>query len=189
MLELEADFPYVIGDASEDYILEQAGIKQARGLITSLPEDKDNLFVVITARQMNPKLRIISRGIEIGAAQKLKIAGADSVISPNLIGGMRMASEMIRPKVVEFLDVMLKDTDKNLRIEEAIVPPDSSFKGKTLGEINLRKFAQVLVVAVKDMGGKYYYNPGSDYILNNDTTLIVLGPTDEVIKLREFLKR
>lgn len=184
------EFLYVIGNGSDDHVLEEAGIKKAKGIIVALSSEKDNLFVVISARQLNPNIRIVARCVEPSTAPKLQKAGADAVVSPNFIGGMRMVSEMIRPKVTEFLDLMLYDKDKTLRIEEVNIPPTSSFIGKSLKEVKLRQLADVLVVAVKNEGSKsYYYNPRPDFTIDKGCTLIVLGPIDEVIKLREIVSR
>ena len=185
--EETGDFLYIIGDASDDHILVEAGIHDARGLIAALPEDKDNLFVVLSARQLNQNLRIVSRGIESTIADKLERVGADSVVSPNRIGGMRMASEMIRPSVVEFLDLMLRDKEKNLRVEEVAVRRASPAAEKTLAQANIRSLADVLVVAVKNSAGDFHYNPRLDFVLNEGTVLIVLGMVDEVARLRKAL--
>ncbi len=177
-------FLYVIGDGSADHILVEAGIHHARGLIAALPEDKDNLFLIISARQLNPGLRIVSRGIEPNIAEKLVRAGADAVVSPNNIGGMRMASEMIRPRVVEFLDVMLRDKERNLRVEEVAVYAGSQLAGRTLGQAEIRSRADVLVVAAKTPGGTYVHNPRPDLVLEPGTIIIVIGVVDEMEKLR-----
>ncbi len=181
------EFPYVVGDASADHVLREAGIQEARGLIAALPEDKENLFVVISARQLNPRLRIVSRGIEASIATKLERVGADSVVSPNLIGGMRMASEMIRPHVVEFLDLMLRDRGKNLRVEEVTIGTGSPVAGKSLAQADIPGIADVLVVAAKHSSGDYHYNPKQDFMLHGGAVLIVLGMVDEVAKLRRVL--
>jgi len=181
------DFPYLAGDASDDRMLLEAGINEARGLIAALPEDKDNLFLVISARQLNPRLRIVSRGIETNVSDKLMRVGANSVVSPNKIGGLRMASEMIRPSVVEFLDLMLRGKEKNLRVEEVTVRKNSSFAGRSLLQADIGSIADVLVVAVRKEGGAFHYNPKPDTVLQEDSVLIVLGMVDEVAKLRKVL--
>lgn len=180
-------FHYIIGDASEDHILQQAGIEKAKGLIAALPEDKDNLFVVVSARQFSPEIRIISKGIEPTIAEKLKRAGADAVISPNFIGGMRMASTLLRPNVVEFLDLMLRDKEKNMRVEEARIPVGSFCDGQTLAQANVRKIADVLILAVRD-NGKYRHNPPPDFQLRAGQTLIFLAPVEEVVKFRDAVQ-
>lgn len=183
-----ASFLHVVGDATEDDVLRMAGIDRAMGVVSALSSDKDNLFVTITARQLNDRLRIVSRAKELGSANKLKRAGANAVVSPNFIGGMRMVSEMIRPEVTEFLDLMLRDKEKNLRIEEVQVLAESILAGRTLAESNLRKITKLLVIAARDRAGRYHYNPGPDFVLAEGTTLIVLGETDDVARFRRSQK-
>jgi voltage-gated potassium channel len=193
--ELTADLlPTVVGDATEDDVLEQAGIKRARGIVAALTDDKDNLFIVVSARQLNPRLRIIAKGVELQAGEKLKRAGADSVVNPAFIGGVRMVSEMIRPQVVEFLDLMLRDKDKNLRIEEVVVPSGSPLVGKPIFEAQIRQHTNLLVVAVREPAGpdqppRFVYNPGPETLIVADMALIVLGETDSVHKLRGAVGR
>jgi voltage-gated potassium channel len=186
--------PVLLGDATEDATLERAGVRRARGLVAALTDDKANLFIVVTARQLNPKLRIIAKGVDVKAAEKLKHAGADSVVNPAFIGGVRMVSEMIRPQVVEFLDAMLRDKDKNLRIEEVIVPAGSPFAGKPIAEANIRKHTSLLVIAVREpakngRSGRFVYNPGAETLIESGMALIVLGETTSVLQLRTAVER
>lgn len=176
---------YIHGDALDDKILEQAGIQRAFGIVCSLPSDKDNVFLTLTARQMNPKIRIVTRAIDLHAAQRMKIAGADSVVTTNFIGGMRLASEMIRPHVTQFLDLMLRDKEKNLRVEELEVTPRSGLDGKRLGDARLREERHLLVLAVKTPDGGYEYGPGADFVLRNGVVLLVMGSPESVARLRE----
>src|SRR5690606_4445265 len=119
-------FLFVVGDAADDDILHAAGVEHAKCVVAALHEDKDNLFVTVTVSALNPKARIVAKAVEVSARAKLLRAGAKSVISPTQIGGMRLASEAIRPMVTEFLDLMLRDPKKNLRIEEVLIPPTST---------------------------------------------------------------
>jgi len=184
------DVPCMVGDATEDDVLQEAGIERARGLITTLPEDRDNLFVVVTARQLAPQLKIVAKADKPKSADKLRKAGADSVVTPSFIGGVRMVSEMIRPQVVEFLDLMLRDRDKNLRIEEVVLPEGSRLHGKPLGEARIREKANLLVLAVRDsQSGKFVYNPGPQLELAAGMSLIVLGETESVQTLRRAAGR
>jgi voltage-gated potassium channel len=180
---------HVQGDATDDDVLAKAGIEHAMGLVAALPTDKDNLFVTVSARQINPRLRIVARAIEANTAPKLLKAGAHKVVSPNAIGGMRMVSELIRPTVVEFLDKMLRDRERNLRIEEVPVPPDSPLVGQPLRSAPIRRITQLLVIAAwEPEPDRYSYNPGPDYVLTAGVVLIVLGEVDDVIKLRAFFE-
>ena len=176
------DFLYLVGDCTDDEVLTDANVPAARGLVAAMASDKDNLYLVVSARQLNPRARIVARGSDLQVVEKLKKAGADTVVSPSFIGGMRMVSELIRPEVVRFLDVMLKDP-RNYRIEEVELPAGSRFHGQTVGD-HVERRANVSVLAVHTGGGEYVYNPADDYQLRSGMTLVVLGPMDEVIRLR-----
>ena len=184
-----AELLYLVGDATEDRVLTDAGIERAMGLVAALPDDKDNLYVVVTARQMCPRLRIVAKGIGTRAADKLRKAGADAVVSTNQIGGLRMASEIVRPHVVQFLDEMLRERDKALRIEEVEIDERSPLVGKTLREARIRDHANALVLAVRDSARRHFvYNPGPDHVLVQGTTLIVLGPIGEMAALKDDIR-
>jgi voltage-gated potassium channel len=178
------------GDATDGAILRRAHIETARGLITTMPSDKDNLFVILTARELNPRLRIVSRVIQDDSHGKLRRAGADAVVSANKIGGLRMVSEMIRPNVVSFLDTMLRDPSRALRLEEATVPAASPVCGKTLGMLDLHGRVGLVVIAVRhgDTAG-LTYNPKADCALQAGDSLIVCGDVTQVEALREVLAR
>ena len=177
--------PVVVGLAADDETLERAGIERARGVVIALPDERDNLFITVTARQTSPSVKIIARAADAQAELRLKRAGADAVVSPNRIGGMRMASEMVRPQVVTFLDHMLRGGDKPLRIEEIPLTASCSMVGKALRDTNLRQESDLLVLAIRDKSGqKFLYNPPPDEILEEGSTLIVLGPVDSVHDIR-----
>jgi voltage-gated potassium channel len=171
---------YVHGDATIDHVLEQAGIMRAKGLAATLPEDKDNVFVSITARALNPKLRIVAKMTEDSAETKLRRAGADATVSPSLIGGLRMANELVRPGVVQFLDRM---RSQSLSVEEVAIPAGSSLVGAALRQTNLRQDSSVLVLAVHETDGSYSYNPGPDFVLKLGQTLVVLCRADDFEQL------
>jgi voltage-gated potassium channel len=171
----------VVGDATHDEVLLEAGIERARGIISALTDDKDNLFVTVTARALNPSLRIVAKAIELRAEAKLRRAGADAVVSPNMIGGLRMASEMVRPTVTSFLDVMIRDKDRTLRIEEVPLPAGSRWSGLRVTELELDRH-RVLLLAVKSPGdgAGFLYAPGPEHQLAGGETLIVLGEPERV---------
>ncbi len=176
---------YVVGDATDDDILAAAHVAAARGVVAALAGDKDNLYLVVTCRQLNPKARIIARGSDLNILEKLKRAGADTVISPNYIGGMRMASELIRPEVVRFLDVMLRDR-RGVRIDEVAVPTGSRYDGITLRDSGIRADANVSVIAVRDEDGSYAYGPEADFTVRAGMTLVVIGEIEDVARLRQL---
>ncbi len=178
---------YLVGDATDDHILEEANLSKARGLIAALASDKDNLYLVVTARQANPDARIIARAAELQVLEKVKKAGADAVVSPNYIGGMRIVSEMIRPTAVRFLDEMLRDTKTPMRIEDVAVGPGSPFVGKKLRDAQLRETYHVSVLAIEDpKTGDYAYNPDADFELVHGMKLVVMGTVTNVKRLREL---
>jgi voltage-gated potassium channel len=176
----------VEGDATLDRTLERAGIRRAAGLVAALPTDKDNLYVVITARTLNPSLRIIAKADEEEARDKLLRAGADSAVCPQAIGGMRMASEMARPTVVNFLDAMLRGKEAALRVEEVTLPDGSPLIGKTLGESHIAQKTGLLVVALRRAGQTFEFNPpAAERFLSGDI-LIVIGDVHHVEALRKL---
>ena len=172
------------GDATDDNVLVEAGIQRAFGVVASLPDDKGNLYVVVTARGLNSQLRIVAKAVDANARRKLEAAGANAVISVNAIGGLRMASEMIRPHVVGFLDKMMRDQDKALRFEELTIPRVSLLVGRRLAASDIRKTRNLLIVAAKNEGGEYTYSPGPDFVLEAGMTLIVIGESEAVQHLR-----
>ena len=187
--EYGRDFLYVAGDATDDHILEAAGIQHAAGMVAALSSDKDNLYLVVTAQQLHPSpdnFRIVARGSELTVLAKLRRAGAHAVVSPNFIGGMRLASEMIRPTVVKFLDDMLRDSAA-VRLEEVLIAPDARMPGKSLRDLDLRRKFNVSVLAVKLAGvDSYVYNPPPEQVLTEGMVLVVLGSNGDVAKLREL---
>ena len=186
-MEKAPDLCFIHGDATEDKVLAAAGIDRAAGLVAILRNDKDNLYLILSARQINPDLRIVARATEEDAPAKMLRAGANKVIAPNILGGMRMASEIIRPDVVEFLDIMLRDKKQNTRIEQVALPPGSPLAGKKLSDTNIRKATDVLVIAMRT-DDDFVYNPGPDTIITESAVLVVLGSVGSVIKLRDSLK-
>ena len=188
-LERLGGIPYIVGDATDSVVLQQARIESARGLISSLPSDKDNLFIILTARELNPGLRIVSRVLAEESRHKLLKAGADAVVSANLIGGLRMASEMLRPHVVSFLDAMLRETSGTpMRVEEIQIPSSSPWVGRTLEETGIREKVGVVVFALREAEtGKYLFNPPSTFRLSAGDVLIGCADRDQIVSLRSLV--
>ena len=168
-------FPVVIGDATEDEHLIEAGIERAAGLFSSIGNDKENLIVTVSARLLNPDLRIVCKCVESMTETKIRKAGANIVISPNRIGGLRMISEMVRPAVVSFLDVMLRDEDRRLRVEESKIGVGSKLEGRTVAELRKLHVGDVLLVALRLPDGEWIYNPDDEVTLTAGMTLIFMG--------------
>jgi len=180
---------YVIGDATDDSTLEQAGIARAAGLISALAADKDNLVVTVMVRQKSPNIRIVARCSDPKYSDKMIKAGANSTVSPNTIGGLRMASEVLRPHVVGFLDMMLKEQSRTLRVEEIEATKTSPWIGKSLGELDLRHNYNLLPMAVKgavgEIGAKFMVNPPDTFRVQLGTVVIVIGDINEIRRARE----
>jgi voltage-gated potassium channel len=173
------------GDATDDGVLEEARVAQAGGLVTTLELDQDNLFVALSARGMNPDLRIVSRSTE-RATDKLLKAGANVVINPTHIGGRRMAHELVRPNVVGFLDYMVRDLERSLNIEEIRLASGSRVIGKKLSESKIREESNALVLAVV-RDGEQIYNPPPQTLLSEGMLLIALGEREQLERLSRYV--
>jgi voltage-gated potassium channel len=185
--ELLGEFLYVQGDASEDNILVEAGIERAAGVVTTFGDDKMNLFVTLSARNLNPKARIVARAVDLATVGKLERSGASSVVSTNLIGGMRLVSELVRPAVTGFLDIMLREKSKTLRVEEAPIGEGSELGGKKIEEANIQERTGLAVVAVKHgHNGEFTYSPKGDFQMSVGDVLIVLGDVANLPGLRKI---
>jgi voltage-gated potassium channel len=180
----KAEFSYIVGDATDDDIIAQTNLPTARGLVAALSSDKDNLYLTVSARQSNPGARIVARCAELSHVEKIRRSGADAVVSPNFIGGMRLVSEMLRPAVVRFLDDMLRDNRTKFRIEEVTLNDASAF-GATLRDARVRERFGMTVLAVRAKDNQSWtYNPDASEKLEAGMTLVVLGSPDQVAKLR-----
>lgn len=169
-------FLFIQGDSTEDKTLLSAGIKSARGILLSLPTDEENLFVSLTARDLNPNIRIVTKAIDIKSHKKMEKAGADAVISPSFIGGMRMVSEMIRPAVVSFLDIMLRDRKEVLRFEEVVIKKGTQLVGKNVREFKTLNKTEALLVAIKDgHTGEHRFNPSDETKIRENDILMIIG--------------
>jgi voltage-gated potassium channel len=181
------DILYIHGDATDDDTLVEAGIERAKGLVAALGDDKDNVFIVLSARALNPHLRIIARLNEEENEEKLRKAGADEIVSPNSIGGLRMASLIIRPRVVAFLDEMMRVTGQTLRFEEIPIQTIPQLVHKTLAQADIGRLTGLLVVAIKPKVGGYVFNPRGSTRLNPGDVLIVLGTRQQITELDNVL--
>lgn len=181
------DVLIVAGDPTDDHVLISAGIERASGLIACSESDNENVVITLTARQLNPRARVVSKLQEIEHEQKVRKVGANSVVSPQHIGGLRLASELIRPTVVTFLDTMLRDQDKNLRIDEVIVPADSPHLGGTIRDMGLDSIPGVLLLAVRYGKEDWVYNPPRTEVVRAGETLVFLGSPEDSRALRELV--
>lgn len=181
------DIVVVEADATRDETLDEAHIWTARGLIAALSDDVANLFVCLSAKGLRPDLEVVARASEEEGIAKLRKAGADHVISPTVTGGSRMASILLRPQVVSFLDVVTGDEELKLRLEEFVIPAESRLVGQTLAEAQIPSKTGLIVIAIRHAGetGVFLYNPGPDEQLRADDVLIVLGGPEQIDSLQE----
>ncbi len=181
------DIPFVFGNANEDETLFQAGIERASTLICALPNDADNLFVVLSARQINASLTIISRASQETSYQKLKLAGANNVILPDRIGGDHMASLVVVPDLIEFIDNLSIVGKSNINIEEiSIEKLYNTSEIKTIKDLDLRRKTGCTVIGFKDGEGDYVVNPEADQRLVPASKIIVLGRPEQIRKLNSL---
>lgn len=175
------------GDSTQDNVLKEGGIERARGLISVLSTDADNLYVVLSARGLNPKLRIVARASEEGAEAKLMRAGADSVISPYYIGGERIAHSVLKPAVVDFIEFATRSGNLELQIEEIKLKDGSRIIGRSLNECVIRKELGVIIVAMKRASGEMEFNPTATSVIRQGDTLIAMGETKQLKALEDLV--
>lgn len=178
---------HIIGNATQEEVLMTAGIERARGLVSVVSSDADNVYIVLTARSMNSNLTIVSRAGETGSQQKLRRAGANEVISPYELGGQRMAQTILRPTVVDFMDVALGE-GIDLSLEEIPVGGKSDIIGKPLKDSGIRQNLDLIIVAIKRLEGTMLFNPQPDAPILQGDTLIALGAKANLDKLMHLLE-
>ena len=180
---------YIKGDATHEETLQQARVNDARALIATTPDDADNVFVVLTARSMNPGLTIISRASEMESQMKLKRAGATNVIMPERIGGQRMAKLVHQSDVVEFLEYILLQKSKDVSLEEVPCKNLSDrFVGKSIAELKVREVSGANIVGLKISDARYVFNPAPNMILSRNDQLFVLGTPAQIKHLRQVME-
>ncbi len=183
------DVCYIEGDATDDDILEKANIKNAFGIFPVLESEKDNLYITITARQKNPSIRIIASTANPQIMrQKLYQAGADSVISPDFIGGLRLASETARPIATEFLDEMLRNKYADIHISEIKIKDDSDVCGTKLELLQIPQKVDILIIAImKSNHESYIYNPPASTIIESGDTIVIFGKKQKIEEFKLFV--
>ena len=177
----------VEGNATLDEVLLKAGVMRARALITTLPFDADNLFIVLSARALNPNLTIISRASEDNTDKKLKVAGANNVILPDKLGGAHMASLVMKPDVMEFVDYITGQGNDNIKLEEiTFAKLKEMYQNRTIRDLEVRNKSGANIIGFKTADGEYIINPSPDTIIIPNAKLFVLGTAEQIIKLKEL---
>ena len=185
----ERGYRVVLGEASDDAVLEEASIRRARGLVAAVDSDADNVFVVLSARKINPDLHIVARASSDESAAKLEIAGADRTLSPYAVGGRRLASLATQPLIVDFLDVVTRgEKGIEFRLEEFGVPKESPLANHTIGELQIGEKTGAMVLAIRTSEGTFDTTPSAQDEIHPGDTLIVLGTNDQVIRLEALMR-
>jgi voltage-gated potassium channel len=177
----------VLADATLDETLRHAGVTRARGLIAALASDADNLFVILSAKTLNPNMTVVTRAAEEESEKKLQRAGADTVFAPYTVTGHRLAQALLRPHVSQFLDFATKNVGLDVGIEQVRVAPHSEFVSKTLREMQIRRDLGVIVLAIRKSDGQMVFNPPAEMEICADDFLIVMGEQPNLRKLEDLL--
>ncbi len=185
---VEGGYLVLLGEACGDEVLEEAGVRRARGLVAAVDSDADNVFVVLSARKLNPKLHIVARASSDESAAKLEIAGADRTLSPYAVGGRRLASLATQPLVVDFLDIVTRGEEGiEFRLEEFRVPEDSFIADHTIGELRIGERTGAMILAVRSEEGRFDTTPSADDRIRAGDTLMVLGTRSPIARLEQVL--
>lgn len=184
----DSGYMYVFGNATDDTALQMAGIERAKGLITAVTSDTDNVYITLSARGLNPDLFILARASEEGSEKKLMRAGASKVVSPYTIGASRMAQAILRPSVVDFIELATTSEHLELQIEEICIATDSELAGKTLVNSSIRQSMGIIIVGIKLANGEMIFNPPSTQIIEPDSVLIILGERPSIDQLEKIAK-
>ncbi|MBN1300566.1 MAG: potassium channel protein [Melioribacteraceae bacterium] len=182
-LLVEKGFYFIDGDSSSDEALIKAGVKRAKGLVSVVATDAENVFTTLSAKELNPKIFVVARAIDEGTESKLLKAGADRVVKPYELGGNRLVQLLMRPGVMDFIDGVARNNDIAINLEEITVGADSSLIGKSLAESPIRKDLNIIIVAIYRQDGTFIYNPKSMVEINVNDKLIAIGETESLNKL------
>jgi voltage-gated potassium channel len=183
----ELGFLYNTGDATHDITLERAGVKRAKGLVAGLSNDAENVFTTLTAKYLNPKIFVVARAIEFETEPKLLKAGADRVVKPYELGGHRMAALLLRPGVVDFIEIVAANRNIDLQIEEMRVKKGSKMHKKSLVELPIRTDFNAIIVSIEDHERQsFVYNPKGNAIVEEGNKLIAIGEKNDLERLKDF---
>ena len=184
---IEKNILFIHGDAANDEILEQAGIQVAKGLAAVVRSDAENVFITLSAKELNKNLYIVSRAIEEGAESKLRKAGAHRVVKPYELGGKRLVQLLLRPGVIDFIEGVAKRKGVDIHLEEISIKNHCDIVGKTLAESPLRKDLNIMVVGISKVDGRFIYNPRSNEVIEIGDKLIAIGEINNLMKLNKMV--
>lgn len=188
-IESDSSLLYIKGDATQEEILEKARVRSAKAIIITLPDDADNVFVVLTVRALNKNITIISRASEMTSVKKLSLAGANNVIMPELIGGQHMAKLVHQPDIIEFLDNVLLQKSKDVQLVEIFCENlAKAHIGKSIGNLKVREHSGANIIGIKTAELKYIFNPDPSTVLTNEINLFVLGNPEQIFNFRKWLE-
>jgi voltage-gated potassium channel len=186
---VEEGYLVLLGEASDDDVLVEAGVRRAKGLVAAVDSDADNVFVVLSARKLNPKLHIVARASSDESAAKLEMAGADRTLSPYAVGGRRLASLATQPLIVDFLDIVTRgEKGLEFRLEEFDVPEDSFISDRTIGELRIGERTGAMILATRTKEGTFDTTPSANDLLRAGDTLIVLGTREQITHLEHLIR-
>ena len=177
----------IVADATRDDSLREAGVLRARGLVAALPSDAENLYIILSARALNPKLTVVTRATEEEAEEKLRRAGADTVFTPYSITGRHLADSLLRPHVVGFMDFGRSNIGPEVRMEQVCVTPNAELTRKTFGQLLELRRSGVIVLAIRKKGGETTFNPPPEFQISAGDFLIVIGERSNLQRLEEIL--
>ncbi|HEV2577439.1 MAG TPA: NAD-binding protein [Acidobacteriaceae bacterium] len=177
----------VVADATQDDSLRDAGVLRAKGLIAALPSDAENLFIILSAKALNPQLTVVTRASEEEAGEKLRRAGADTVLTPFSMAGRQLADVLLRPQVVEFMEFARSNVGTGVVVEQVRVTPGTDVTAKTFGELLELRRAGVIVLAIRKQGGETTFNPPSEFAISAGDVLIVMGERTNLQRLENIL--
>lgn len=179
------EFLHLHGDATDDDVLIRAGIVQAQGLVACLSRDQDNLFVVISAKKINPDLRVASKAVEHNSPAKLVTAGADEVVLPDHIGGIRLASGILEPHLIDFF-TKIREGQQSIRFTEAIIQPNSPLDGVILQEARIQEQTGLVVIAIRNRSGTFIYNPSGEKKIEAGDALVIIADRQQLLTLHKL---
>ena len=188
--ELEkSGYVYIIGDATDDEVLEQAGIRRASSLISATYPDAQNVFIILTARELNPDLVIHSRAYADEALKRLERAGANRVIYPDKLGGYRLAMGLLRPSFVNFIDILSRSYEEgDITLDELTIGEGCNLIGRALKDIDMRKRFNLIIITISKRDGEMHFNPGGSTVIEDGDTLVVVGPKEDLAAFARQIK-